>query len=89
MPRAPFNIRIIFRFLGYLLFIESLFMLLTAGVAYLYHESDLRIFLVSAAITLGGGLALSLAGWKASTLVGKHESFVIVTMVWILFSLFG
>ena len=89
MPRAPFNIRIIFRFLGYLLFIESLFMLLTAGVAYLYHESDLRIFLVSAAITLSGGLALSLAGWKASTLVGKHESFVIVTMVWILFSLFG
>ena len=89
MPKSPFNIRIIFRFMGFLLFIESLFMLLAAGVAGIYHESELYIFLQSAAITLVCSVILILLGWKASSLVGKHESFVIVTMVWILFSLFG
>ena len=89
MPRNPFNIRIIFRFLGFLLFIESMFMLLTAGVAIIYQESESFIFFKSAAITLICSIILILLGWKASTLVGKHESFVIVTMVWIMFSLFG
>lgn len=89
MPKSPFNIRIIFRFLGFLLFIESLFMLLTAGVGAIYHEAEMSIFLQSAGITFIGGLILVLMGWKASTMIGKHESFVIVTFVWILFSLFG
>lgn len=89
MPRNPFNIRIIFRFLGFLLFIESMFMLLTAGVAIIYQESESFIFFKSAAITLICSIILILLGRKASTLVGKHESFVIVTMVWIMFSLFG
>jgi len=89
MARIPFNLRIIFKTLGFLLFIEAFFMLVTAGIGCLYHEDDLYIFLRSAGYTFAAGLALALAGWKARPDIGKHESFVIVTLVWILFSLFG
>lgn len=89
MARTPFNLKIIFKILGFLLFIEAFFMLVTAGIGWLYHESDLYIFLRSAGYTLAAGLVLALIGRKARPDVGKHESFVIVTLVWILFSLFG
>ncbi len=89
MAKSPFNIKFIFRFLGYLLLIECIFMLLSAGIGAFYHEEELDIFLKSACITLACGILLLVSGRKASPLVGKHESFVIVTMVWILFALFG
>ena len=89
MAKSPFNLRFIFRFLGILLFIECLLMLVAAGVGFLYRESDAWLFVQSAAMTVAGGLLLCLLGIKARTEIGKHESFVIVTMVWVLFSLFG
>ncbi len=89
MPKNPFNLRIILKFIGFVLLIEALFMLLTSGIAWLYDESDVHIFLQSAAITCVSALILTLLGRKGSAVVGKHEGFVIVTLVWILFPLFG
>ena len=89
MARVPFNYRITFKILGFLLFIEAFFMLVTAGIGYLYHENGLHIFLRSALYTFAAGLLLAAVGWRARSDIGKHESFVIVTLVWVLFSLFG
>ncbi len=89
MTNTAFNFRFILKFLGYLLGVECIVMLMSAGIACLYDGRDCGVFLQSAGITFIGALLLSLSGLRARNDIGKHESFVIVTMVWVLFSLFG
>lgn len=84
-----FNIRQVVKVLGTLLIIEGMAMLLTAGVSALYRDSDMQAFLVSAGITLGVGLTGVLVGRGSKRQFGTREGYLIVGMVWILFSLFG
>ncbi len=89
MLKSLFNIRIIFKFLGYLLILEALLMLACSGTDYFFYDHTQLVFLKSAGITFGTGLFLALIGIHARRDIGKHESFVMVTLVWVLFSLFG
>lgn len=84
-----FNIRQVVKVLGTLLIIEGMAMLLTAGVSALYRDSDMQAFLVSAGITLGVGLTGVLVGRGSKRQFGTREGYLIVGMVWILFSFFG
>ena len=88
MTRA-FNIRIIFRTMGALLLIETLFMALAMGVSLWYDEPDDTAFIVSTVITLIAGLLGLWGGRNASNHVGEREGYVIVAFVWIVFSAFG
>jgi trk system potassium uptake protein TrkH len=83
------NTRFILLVLGLLLVVEGVFMLLSAGVALLYGEYDLPYHLISAAvcIVLGGTTGFSLR--KAPKDIGKREGYLIVALVWIVFSFFG
>ncbi|MCU4177563.1 TrkH family potassium uptake protein [Carboxylicivirga sp. N1Y90] len=83
------NTRFILLVLGLLLIVEGVFMLLSAGVAALYNEFDLPYHLISSAICIvvGGGLGFSLL--KSPKDIGKREGYLIVTLVWLVFSLFG
>lgn len=83
------NYKLIFRVLGFLLAVEAFFMLITAAVAYAYAEPDLMSHLYAAAITGGSGLAFGLIGRKAERKIGKREGYIIVSLVWIVFSFFG
>lgn len=78
---------------GVLLFIETMALLLTAAVSWFYHvrcgEDDYMTFLVTAAITGGVGLVLYLVGRNRKTGIDNDDTFVIVSLSWILFSLFG
>lgn len=78
---------------GVLLFIETAALLLTAAVSWFFHvrcgESDYPAFLISAAITGGVGLALYLFGQWRKTGLDNDDIFVVVSLSWILFSLFG
>lgn len=89
MSKSLFNIRLIFKFLGYLLFLEAFLMLASSGIDLFAGNKLSLVFIKSAAITAGAGLLLSLIGIHARRDIGKHESFVMVTLVWVLFSLFG
>ncbi len=81
------------RLFGVLLFIETAALLLTSLVAWHYHlqngENDYHAFLVSAAITGGVGLLFFLAGKRGKKTMDNDDTFVIVSLAWILFSLFG
>ena len=79
----------ILKVLGLLLLVEGIAMLIAMAVALLYGEHDAMAFLISAVINLGSGALITLLTWKAKKDIGKREGFVIVTMVWIVFSLFG
>ena len=84
-----FNTKIVFRTLGALLLIESLFMLVPTVTAYLYENSDLGAWIVTTVLTMLGGLLFLLIGHGAQKRVGEREGYVIVASVWIVFSMFG
>ncbi len=83
------NSRFIFLVLGLLLIVEGVFMLLSAGIAALYNEYDLPYHLLSSAICIGVGGTLAFVFFKAPKDIGKREGYLIVTLVWFVFSLFG
>lgn len=81
------------RLFGVLLFIETAALLLTALVAWHYHlsqgENDYQSFLITAAITGGVGSVFYFIGRKRKTGLDNDDTFVLVSMAWIVFSLFG
>ncbi len=83
------NLKIIFRVLGFLLVVEGVAMLLALAVALIYGEHDIVAFLISAGINLAMGASIVFATSKAKKDIGKREGFIIVSMVWIVFSFFG
>lgn len=83
------NLRIIIRTLGFLLIGESLFLLLSLIVAAIYNDGDTMAFLYSALITMGIGAVCVLFTFKANKKIGKREGYIIVSIVWVFFSLFG
>ncbi len=83
------NLKIIFRVLGFLLFVEGVAMLLSSLVAIIYNEHDIFAFLISAAINIAIGGIIVYATWNANKDIGKREGFIIVSLVWIVFSFFG
>ncbi len=83
------NFKIIFRVLGFLLVIEGIAMLLALLVSMIYDEYDFQSFLVSSLINIGIGGIIILATQKADKDIGKREGFIIVSLVWIIFSFFG
>jgi len=81
--------KIIFNILGKLLVGESVFLFLSLLVSLFYKESDTQAFLYSGLITfaVGGGSYLTSKGVKKE--MGKREGYIIVSLVWIVFSIFG
>lgn len=88
MTRA-FNTKIVFRTMGALLLIETLFMAAAMAVSIWYDEPDDIAFIVSTILTLVGGLGGLWLGRNASSHVGEREGYVIVASVWVVFSVFG
>jgi len=64
-------------------------MLLALLVALIYHGPDVTAFVQSILICLGTGSALLFFTRKAQPELGRREGFIIVTLVWVLFSFFG
>lgn len=81
------------RLFGVLLFIETAALLVTALVAYYYHvqnnENDYRYFLQTAFLTGSMGLILYVIGRFQKKNFDSDDTFVIVSLSWIMFSLFG
>ena len=84
------NYRLISKILGSLLVLESLFMLICLGVSVWYRESDLLPFAVSIVITMVAAVVLHYVGRKTTdSLMSRREAFLVVTLSWSVFSLFG
>lgn len=84
-----FNLRLVLRVMGSLLIVESVILLFTCIIPLIYGENDAVYFLTSALISLGLALAALFLGRNPSTSIGKREGSVIVTFIWIIFSLVG
>ena len=87
--KKNFNFKLIFRFFGILLLVEAFALLATSLIAVYFHEDDFRWFLVSGGIALVAGTIASVLGRNASPLISRREGSLVVTFVWILFSVVG
>ncbi len=84
-----FNTRLVFKTLGALLVIEAFFMAVPTVVSWMYEEPDMEVFLLSTVVTLVSGLIGMIIGRKAERHVGEREGYLIVAVVWLMFSFFG
>ena len=83
------NIRVILNILGLLLLIEGISMLLPLGVAFYYNEGDIFALAISAGIAITIGALSWLLTQRADKTITKREGYIIVSIVWVMFSLFG
>ncbi|MBO5000712.1 MAG: TrkH family potassium uptake protein [Bacteroidaceae bacterium] len=83
------NVKMIYRILGCLLFIEATFMVLCTLMSVYYQEDDLSAFIFSTLITTGAGIPLVYAGKGAERKLSRRDGYIIVTFAWIIISIFG
>lgn len=83
------NYRLIARFFGILLLVETAALLATALISWFYNDKNLIYFLASAAISFVAASASILLGRNANPTIGKREGSLVVTFTWIVFTLFG
>jgi trk system potassium uptake protein len=81
------NFRIVARVFSIVIIIEGLFMLLSAGVSFLYGER--LTLLYSAIITIVAGVLVFTPLRSDEKLTGQKEGYVIISGIWLLMSLFG
>ena len=83
------NIKLIYKIMGSLLFLESLFMLLCLAISLIYGEDDILSFLISILLTQMSGFILRWMGRNATNTLNRRDSYLVVTLAWILYSLYG
>ncbi len=83
------NKKMVFQVLGFLLLIETAMILCSAGVSLIYGEDDFCALLWSAAISGGVGGIFSLLGKGVERRLTRRDGYLIVSLSWIVFSIFG
>ena len=83
------NLKLISKILGSLLWIEGVLMLSSLFVSLFYNGSDVIPFVWSILITVGAGFIFRLLGRHADNLLGRRDAYFVVTISWILFTIFG
>ena len=83
------NKKIIYKILGSLLFIEAALLMACLGLAFYYEEPDVIAFLIAVATTMFFGFAFQYLGRNAENTLSRRDAYLVVTLSWVLFSLFG
>ena len=83
------NLKLISKILGSLLWIESSLLFVCLLVSLIYTSADILPFIWSILITAGAGTTFRLLGLHADNLLGRRDAYFVVTVSWILFSIFG
>ncbi len=83
------NNKIIIFVLSRLLFIESIIISLSGLVSVLYGENDYIYFFITSIITSSLSLLAFAFVRNTEKHLGKREGYLVVSLVWVLFSIFG
>jgi trk system potassium uptake protein TrkH len=83
------NFRVVFYILGFLLIIEGIFMALSVPVSLVFDDPDYSILFYCSACTVIAGVLLFYFFKNSPKNIGKREGYIIVSLGWVLFSLFG
>ncbi len=83
------NFRFISYILGVLLLVEAALFCLCAGISICYQESDYIYFIYTMFINVGVGGLMMLFGKKADRQLTRRDGYFIVSVSWLLFTIFG
>lgn len=83
------NVKLVMRMLGSLLLSEATALLLVFFLSFVFKESDGYYFLITSGVCYLIGLLGILLGRNAPQEMGKREGSLVVTLAWVIFSLFG
>ena len=75
--------------MGLLLLIEGVFLAISTIVSLIYNQYDFIALLITTLICFTVGFSLKLMTNKAEKKFGKREGYIIVSLVWVVFSIFG
>ncbi len=83
------NVWILMKVMGVLLLILAGFMLTSLIVSIYYHEPVLPIIYSAVITALFGGILLFFGNKNSNKNIGKREGYMIVTLTWVIISVFG
>ena len=83
------NAKLVYKVIGSLLFIEAIMMLSCLLVSVYYKEDDIPAFLITITITVLAAIGLKYKGYGAENSMGRREAYLLVTLIWIIFSGLG
>ena len=83
------NKKIVVNILGKLLFFESFFMLVCFFISGIYKENDAVTFIYSFIISFVSACLLTIGSFRKKPDLRKREGYIIVSLVWVVFSIFG
>ena len=84
-----FHPKVILRIVGILLFIEAAFLLGSIGVSLYYNEATVRPLLYSFGIIAAVAFLLVTLCKGGERQISRKDGYVVVTLCWVVFSLFG
>jgi trk system potassium uptake protein TrkH len=79
----------VYKVLGSLLFIEAMLLFMCLGMAVYYKEDDLFAFSISLFTTMLVGVTLRYMGREGNNTLSRRDAYLVVSLSWIIFSLFG
>lgn len=83
------NLKLIYKIIGSLLFIEAVMLALCLGVAVYYGEEDVFAFSCSVAVSALAGVLMRMLGRDSDNTLSRRDAYLVVTLTWIVFSLVG
>lgn len=75
--------------MGSLLFLEAVLMGACLVIATIYEEDDIPAFIASILVTTFIGFIFKHLGRNSENMLSRRDSFLLVTLVWVVFSLFA
>lgn len=83
------NYKIISKIMGSLLWLEATLMMWCLVVAVCHKGPDVLPFVWSILIIIGAGEAFRMYGRRAKNMLSRRDAYFVVTVTWIMYSLFG
>ncbi len=83
------NWKIIWKIIGQLLCLEAVMMAVCFLMSLYYGEDDAEAFGFSVLITLAAGYFLHYIGKDSTNIMSRRDSFLVVALVWVVFTFFG
>lgn len=81
--------KLVYKVIGSLLLLEASMMFYCLLLSIYYKEDDSLAFIITMALTTMSGLLLKYLGYNAENSMGRRDAYLLVTLTWVVFSVFG